>query len=150
MASVNKAILVGNLGKEPEIKRLQSGEPVCNLSVATSESWRDKHSGERHERTEWHRVVIFNEALVRVAEQYLRKGSKVYLEGRIETRKWQDRDGTDRYVTEIVLRAFGATLVLLDRAGDDARPEAPRATGQTARDDGSTGSRALEDDEISF
>lgn len=150
MASVNKATLVGNLGKDPEVKRLQSGEPVCNLSVATSESWRDKHTGERRERTEWHRVVIFNEALVRVAEHYLRKGSKVYLEGRIETRKWQDRDGTDRYVTEIVLRSFGATLVLLDRAGDDARTEAARTTTQTARDDSPTGGRAPEDDEIPF
>jgi single-strand DNA-binding protein len=115
--SVNKVILVGNLGKDPEVRRMTSGEPVVNLSVATSESWRDKASGEKKEKTEWHRVVIFNENLAKVAEQYLRKGAKVYLEGQIQTRKWQDKDGNDKYSTEIVLNRFNGTMVMLDRAG---------------------------------
>src|ERR1700721_206253 len=104
--SVNKVILVGNLGKDPEVRRMTSGEPVVNLSVATSESWRDKASGEKKEKTEWHRVVIFNENLAKVAEQYLRKGSKVYLEGALQTRKWQDKDGQAKYSTELVLNRF--------------------------------------------
>ena len=112
--SVNKVILVGNLGADPEIRRTQDGRPIANLSVATSESWRDKNSGERRERTEWHRVVIFNEGLCRVAEQYLRKGSKVYLEGQLQTRKWQDQQGQDRYTTEVVLQGFNSTLTMLD------------------------------------
>ncbi|HWC64034.1 MAG TPA: single-stranded DNA-binding protein [Rhizomicrobium sp.] len=115
--SVNKVILVGNLGKDPEVRRMTSGEPVVNLSVATSESWRDKASGEKKEKTEWHRVVIFNENLAKVAEQYLRKGAKVYLEGALQTRKWQDKDGQDRYSTEIVLNRFNGTLVMLDSRG---------------------------------
>src|ERR671921_1680920 len=113
--SVNKVILVGNLGKDPEVRRLGSGEPVVNLSLATSESWKDKATGERKEKTEWHRVVIFNENLARVAEQYLRKGSKVYLEGQLQTRKWQDQSGQDKYSTEVVLQRFRGELVLLDR-----------------------------------
>ncbi len=112
--SVNKVILVGNLGADPEIRNLQDGRPVCNLRVATSESWRDKNSGERKERTEWHRVVIFNEGLCRIAEQYLKKGSKVYIEGQIQTRKWQDQSGQDRYSTEVVLQGFNSTLTMLD------------------------------------
>lgn len=112
--SVNKVILVGNLGADPEIRRTQDGRPIANLSVATSESWRDKSSGERRERTEWHRVVIFNEGLCRVAEQYLRKGAKVYLEGQLQTRKWQDQQGQDRYTTEVVLQGFNSTLTMLD------------------------------------
>jgi single-strand DNA-binding protein len=112
--SVNKVILVGNLGKDPEVRRMTSGEPVVNLSVATSESWRDKASGEKKEKTEWHRVVIFNENLAKVAEQYLRKGAKVYLEGALQTRKWQDKDGQDKYSTEIVLNRFNGTMVMLD------------------------------------
>lgn len=112
--SVNKVILVGNLGRDPEIKQLPSGGSLANLSVATSESWRDKGSGERKEKTEWHRVVIFSEGLVRICEQYLRKGSKVYLEGQLETRKWQDKDGNDRYSTEVVLRNFNSSLQMLD------------------------------------
>ena len=112
--SVNKVILVGNLGKDPEVRRMTSGEPVVNLSVATSESWRDKASGERKERTEWHRVVIFNENLAKVAEQYLRKGSKVYLEGQLSTRKWTDKDGAEKYSTEVVLNRFRGELVMLD------------------------------------
>ncbi len=112
--SVNKVILVGNLGADPEIRNMQDGRPVCNLRIATSESWRDKSSGERRERTEWHRVVIFNEGLCRIAEQYLKKGAKVYIEGQIQTRKWQDQSGQDRYSTEIVLHGFNSTLTMLD------------------------------------
>jgi single-strand DNA-binding protein len=118
--SVNKVILVGNLGRDPEVRRTQDGRPIVNLSVATSDSWRDKNTGERRERTEWHRVVIFSEGLARVAEQYLKKGSRVYLEGSLQTRKWQDQSGQDKYTTEIVLQGFNATLVMLDRAGDRA------------------------------
>ncbi len=116
--SVNKVILVGNLGKDPEVRRMTSGEPVVNLSVATSETWRDKASGERKERTEWHRVVIFNENLAKVAEQYLRKGAKVYLEGALQTRKWTDREGAERYSTEVVLQRFRGELVMLDNRGE--------------------------------
>jgi single-strand DNA-binding protein len=112
--SVNKVILIGNLGADPEVRTFQNGGKVCNLSVATSENWKDKQSGERKERTEWHRVAIFNENLVRIAEQYLKKGSKVYLEGQIETRKWQDQSGQDRYSTEVVLRPYRGELTLLD------------------------------------
>lgn len=112
--SVNKVILVGNLGADPEIRRTQDGRPICNLRVATSENWRDKASGERRERTEWHRVVIFSEPLCRVAEQYLRKGAKVYLEGQLQTRKWEDKDGQERYSTEVVLQGYNATMTMLD------------------------------------
>ena len=112
--SVNKVILVGNLGADPEIRRTQDGRPIANLRVATTETWRDKSSGERRERTEWHRVVIFSEGLCRVAEQYLRKGAKVYLEGQLQTRKWQDQSGQDRYSTEVVLQGFNSTLTMLD------------------------------------
>jgi single-strand DNA-binding protein len=115
--SVNKVILIGNLGADPEIRRTQDGRPVANLRLATSESWRDKTTGERREKTEWHRVVIFNENLCRIAEQYLKKGSKVYLEGALQTRKWQDQSGQDRYSTEVVLQGFRGELTLLDRAG---------------------------------
>jgi single-strand DNA-binding protein len=118
--SVNKVILVGNLGRDPEIKQMPSGSSIANLSVATSESWRDKASGERKEKTEWHRVVVFNEGLVRIVEQYLKKGSKVYLEGQLETRKWQDKDGNDKYSTEVVLRNFNSTLTMLDGKNDNA------------------------------
>ena len=116
--SVNKVILVGNLGADPEIRRLNSGDPVVNLRIATSESWRDRNSGERRERTEWHRVVIFNEGLCKIAEQYLKKGSKVYLEGQLQTRKWQDQNGQDRYSTEVVLQGFNSTLTMLDGRGE--------------------------------
>ena len=112
--SVNKVILVGNLGQDPEVRNLPSGGKVVNLSVATSEQWKDKNTGERKEKTEWHRVVIFSEGLARVAESYTRKGSKVYIEGTLQTRKWQDQSGQDKYSTEIVLQGFGATLTLLD------------------------------------
>jgi single-strand DNA-binding protein len=115
--SVNKVILIGNLGADPEIRRTQDGRPVANLRLATSDSWRDKTTGERREKTEWHRVVIFNENLCRIAEQYLKKGSKVYIEGALQTRKWQDQSGQDRYSTEVVLQGFRGELTLLDRAG---------------------------------
>ena len=112
--SVNKVILVGNLGKDPEIRRTQDGRPIANLSVATSETWRDKNSGERKEKTEWHRVVIFNEGLCKVAEQYLKKGAKVYIEGALQTRKWTDQSGVEKYSTEVVLQGFNSTLTMLD------------------------------------
>ena len=112
--SVNKVILIGNLGKDPEIRRMQDGRPIANFSVATSETWRDKATGERKEKTEWHRVVIFNEGLAKIAEQYLKKGSKVYLEGSLQTRKWQDQSGQEKYSTEVVLQGFNAVLTMLD------------------------------------
>ena len=112
--SVNKVILIGNLGADPEVRSFQNGGQVCNLSVATSENWKDRNTGERREKTEWHRVAIFNENLVRLAQQYLRKGSKVYLEGQLETRKWQDQSGQDRYTTEVVLRPFRGEMTFLD------------------------------------
>jgi single-strand DNA-binding protein len=114
--SVNKVILIGNLGADPEIRRTQDGRPIANLRLATSESWKDKTTGERREKTEWHRVVIFNENLCRIAEQYLKKGSKVFIEGALQTRKWQDQSGQDRYSTEVVLQGFRGELTLLDRA----------------------------------
>jgi single-strand DNA-binding protein len=116
--SVNKVILVGNLGADPEVRRTQDGRPIVNLRVATSDTWRDKTTGERREKTEWHRVVIFSEGLARVAEQYLKKGSKVYLEGSLQTRKWTDQQNVERYSTEVVLQGFNAQLTMLDRAGD--------------------------------
>jgi len=112
--SVNKVILIGNLGADPEVRTFQNGGKVCNLRIATSENWKDKNTGERREKTEWHTVAIFSEGLVRVCEQYLRKGSKVYIEGALQTRKWQDQSGNDRYSTEVVLQGFGGTLVMLD------------------------------------
>jgi single-strand DNA-binding protein len=115
--SVNKVILVGNLGKDPEIRRTQDGRPIANLSVATSETWRDKATGERREKTEWHRVVIFNEGLSKIAEQYLKKGAKVYLEGSLQTRKYTDQQGVEKYTTEVVLQGFNCALTMLDRAG---------------------------------
>jgi single-strand DNA-binding protein len=118
--SVNKVILIGNLGKDPEIRRTQDGRPIANLRVATTETWRDKASGERREKTEWHSVVIFNEGLCRVAEQYLKKGAKVYIEGQLQTRKWQGQDGQDRYSTEVVLQGFNSTLTMLDSRGGGA------------------------------
>ena len=162
--SVNKVILVGNLGADPEIRRTQDGRPVANLRVATSESWKDKATGERKERTEWHRVVIFNENLCRIAEQYLKKGSKVYIEGQLQTRKWQDQSGQDRYSTEVVLQGFRGELTLLDRAGgagsggdlaaDEAGGEfgSSGPTRKVAATAGASarGSRADMDDEIPF
>ncbi|UVK37137.1 single-stranded DNA-binding protein [Mesorhizobium sp. AR10] len=115
--SINKVILVGNLGADPEIRRLNSGEPVVNIRIATSESWRDKNSGERKEKTEWHNVVIFNDQIAKVAEQYLKKGMKVYVEGQLQTRKWQDQTGNERYTTEVVLQKFRGELQMLDARG---------------------------------
>jgi single-strand DNA-binding protein len=115
--SINKVILVGNLGKDPEIRRTQDGRAIANLSVATSETWRDKATGERKEKTEWHRVVIFNEGLAKVAEQYLKKGAKVYVEGQLQTRKWTDQSGAEKYSTEVVLQGFNSNLTMLDGRG---------------------------------
>ena len=152
--SVNKVILVGNLGRDPEVRSTQSGSRVANLSLATSETWRDRNSGERRERTEWHRVVIFNERLVDVAEKYLRKGSKIYIEGQLQTRKWQDQSGQDRYTTEVVLQNFRGELTMLDSrasgsgegfsSGDDFSAGAPAAAT------GGPGPSGDLDDEIPF
>ncbi|MDT3686839.1 MAG: single-stranded DNA-binding protein [Pseudorhodoplanes sp.] len=119
--SVNKVILIGNLGADPEIRRTQDGRPIANLRIATSESWKDKNTGERKEKTEWHRVVIFNEGLCRIAEQYLKKGSKVYIEGALQTRKWTDKDGIEKYSTEVVLQGFNSQLTMLDGRGGGER-----------------------------
>jgi single-strand DNA-binding protein len=136
--SVNKVILIGNLGADPEIRRTQDGRPIANLRVATSETWRDKTTGERREKTEWHRVVIFNEGLCKIAEQYLKKGSKVYLEGSLQTRKWQDKDGQDRYSTEVVLQGFNSQLTMLDTRGGSGGSAADSSEG----DFGSSGPSA--------
>ena len=121
--SVNKVILIGNLGADPEVRRTQDGRAMVKLRLATSDTWRDKNTGERKERTEWHQIVIFNENMCRVAEQYLKKGSKVYVEGQLQTRKWQDQQGQDRYSTEVVLQGFNGHLTMLDRAGGGASSE---------------------------
>jgi len=155
---INKVILVGNLGKDPEIRRLQDGRAMANLSVATSETWRDKATGERREKTEWHRVVIFNEGLAKIAEQYLKKGAKVYLEGQLQTRKWQDKDtGADRYSTEVVLQGFNSSLTMLDSRGggaglsDDGGTEFGASnTAQRPRVAASGGKRNDMDDDIPF
>ncbi len=131
--SVNKCILIGNIGRDPEVRLFQNGGKVCNLSLATSESWTDKASGERKERTEWHRVVIFNERLADMAEKYVRKGSKVYIEGQIETRKYTDQSGVEKYTTEIVLRQFRGELTLLDKKGQDDGAEQENAVQSPAR-----------------
>jgi single-strand DNA-binding protein len=141
--SVNKVILVGNLGADPEIRRTQDGRPIANLRVATTDTWRDKATGERRERTEWHRVVIFSEPLCRVAEQYLKKGSRIYLEGALQTRKWQDQSGQDRYSTEVVLQNFNSQLVMLDRAGGGSGGAEPSDAG--GGDFGSSGPSAPRD-----
>ena len=128
--SVNKVILIGNLGKDPDVRRLNSGDQVVSFTLATSETWRDKNSGERKEKTEWHNVVIFNENLGKVVEQYCKKGSKVYVEGQLQTRKWQDKDGNDRYTTEVVLQRFRGELTLLDsRGGGESRDSFPDEGG---------------------
>lgn len=134
MSSLNKVILIGNVGKDPEVRHTQDGRKIVNLSVATSERWKDKHSGEQKEKTEWHRVVIFNERIADVAEQYLAKGSKVYLEGQLQTRKWQDQSGQDRYSTEIVLQNFRGELVLLGDKGDGDAPTRNAERGQATHD----------------
>ena len=134
-ASVNKVILIGNLGADPEIKRTQDGRPIANLRIATSESWRDKSTGERKEKTEWHTVVIFSEPICKVAEQYLRKGSKVYIEGGLQTRKWTDKDGKDRYSTEVVIQAYGGALTMLDGKSDNAPPSRVVGKGDDMNDE---------------
>ena len=159
--SVNKVILIGNLGADPEIRRTQDGRPIANLRVATSESWRDKTTGERKEKTEWHRVVIFNEGLCKIAEQYLKKGSKVYLEGALQTRKWQDKDGQDKYSTEVVLQGFNSQLTMLDGrggggaeagegGGDNFGSPGPTASRRPAAAAAAGGRRDDMDDEIPF
>jgi single-strand DNA-binding protein len=168
--SVNKVILVGNLGADPEIRRLNSGEPVVNIRIATSESWRDKNSGERKEKTEWHNVVIFNDQIAKVAEQYLKKGMKVYVEGQLQTRKWQDQTGNDRYTTEVVLQKFRGELQMLDARGQgeggqvggyagggsrgsdfgQSGPNESRGSGGATKSGGGGGSSRELDDEIPF
>ena len=118
--SLNKVLLIGNLGNDPEVRSTQDGRSLCTFSIATSESWKDKNSGERRDKTEWHRVVIFNEGLVRIAEQYLKKGSKVYLEGQLQTRKWEDKDGIEKYTTEVVLQNFNGNLTMLGGRSDNS------------------------------
>jgi len=148
--SVNKVILIGNLGADPEVRKFQNGGSVCNLRIATSENWKDKNTGERREKTEWHSVAIFSEGLVRVAEQYLKKGSKIYVEGQLETRKWQDKDGNDRYTTEVVLRNFNSSLVMLDGRGGGDRNNDRDGGGMSERG-GSSGGQSYEmDDDIPF
>jgi len=162
--SVNKVILVGNLGKDPEIRRTQDGRPIANLRIATSETWRDKATGERREKTEWHSVVVFNEGLCRVVEQYLKKGAKVYIEGALQTRKWQGQDGQDRYTTEVVLQGFNSVLTMLDARGggpgsnvgtpvDDEVGYASSSNGNGAKRAGASSSKSFDkavDDEIPF
>ncbi len=164
--SVNKVILIGNLGRDPEVRTFQNGGKVCNLRIATSETWRDKNTGERRERTEWHSVAIFQEGLVRVCEQYLRKGSKIYVEGQLQTRKWQDQSGQDRYTTEVVLQGYNGNLVMLDSRGEgggqgggyggsgggyggyDSGPQADPYGGPAPAP--AAPSQGIEDDEIPF
>lgn len=134
--SVNKCIILGNLGRDPETRSFSNGGKVCNLNIATSETWKDKASGERKERTEWHSVAIFNEALAGIAERYLRKGSKVYIEGQLETRKWQDQSGNERYTTEVVLRPYNGALTLLDKpSGSEGMQTRDTDTPHPAPDD---------------
>ncbi len=151
--SVNKVILVGNLGRDPEVRNTQNGDPIVNMSLATSESWKDRTTGERRERTEWHRVVIFNENLGRIAQQYLRKGSKVYIEGQLQTRKWQDQSGQDKYSTEVVLQRFRGELTMLDGRADSSGSFGDSGSGGFSDNTGgdfSGGSGGDLDDEIPF
>ena len=140
--SVNKVILVGNLGFDPEVRRTQDGRPIVNLRLATSESWRDRNTGERKEKTEWHRVVVFNENACKFAEQYLKKGSKVYVEGQLQTRKWQDQQGQEKYTTEVVVQNFNSQLLALDRPGSAGGGGGDYAPDDTGSSFGSTGSSA--------
>ena len=157
--SVNKVILIGNLGADPEIRRTQDGRPIANIRVATSESWRDKNTGERKEKTEWHRVVIFNEGLCKIVEQYLKKGSKVYLEGQLQTRKYNDKDGVEKYSTEVVLQGFNSQLTMLDTRGggggvgasdDDFGSQGATPARKPAMAGAAGGKRGDMDDEIPF
>lgn len=148
--SVNRVIILGNLGADPEVRNFQNGGKVCNLRIATSEIWKDKNTGERREKTEWHTVAIFNENLVRVAEQYLRKGSKVYIEGKLATRKWQDQSGADKYSTEIVLQGFDGTLTMLDGASGGDKQERSQQGGDAYRDKSPSGGHDDMDDDLPF
>lgn len=139
--SVNKVILIGNLGADPEIRKTQDGRPIANLRIATTESWRDRNSGERKSKTEWHSVVIFNEGLCKVAEQYLKKGATVYIEGQLQTRKWQDQQGNDRYATEIVLQGFNSTLTMLSGRGDGGNGGNSSDDGDYSNEGGSSQQR---------
>jgi single-strand DNA-binding protein len=149
MSSVNKVILVGNVGKDPEVRHTQDGKAIVNLSIATSETWRDKASGERKEKTEWHRVVIFNEGLARVAEAYVKKGSKLYVEGQLQTRKWTDKDGVEKYSTEVVLQNFRGELVLLGDKGERQEQTAGDIEKEVQKTFPSAKAKDL-DDEIPF
>ena len=150
--SVNKVILVGNLGRDPEARQMQDGNSMVNLSLATTESWRDKTTGERREKTEWHRVVVFNERLADVAQKYLRKGSKLYIEGQLQTRKWTDQSGVEKYSTEVVLQRFRGELQMLDRAGEggggggDYGQDRPSGGGSVVADGGAPSGGSLDDD----
>ena len=158
--SVNKVILVGNLGRDPEVRTFQDGGKLCNLRIATSENWKDRNTGERRERTEWHNVVLRGDGLVRVAEQYLRKGSKVYVEGQLQTRKWQDQSGQDRYSTDIVVAGLGGTLTMLDgrggegggggQGGYDSGPQGDPYGGSRGGGAPAPASGGIDDDEIPF
>ena len=148
--SVNKVILIGNLGADPDVRHTQDGRPIVNLSIATSDSWRDKNTGERREKTEWHRVVIFNEGLAKIAEQYLHKGSKVYLEGALQTRKWQDKDGNDRYSTEVVLQGFNSAMTMLDSRSEGGGGYSSGGSSSSSGGGGSEDFSKDLDDEIPF
>ena len=155
--SLNKVMLIGNLGRDPEIRTFQNGGKVCNLRIATSERWRDKNTGENREKTEWHSVAIFNEGLVRVCEQYLRKGSKVYIEGQLQTRKWQDQSGADKYSTEVVLQGFNGSMIMLDGRGEGGSGGGGGVGGGYSQDpmgggydSGPSGGSSDLDDEIPF
>lgn len=151
MPGINKVIIVGNLGKDPEVRSFQNGGQVCNFSVATSETWKDRNTGEKRERTEWHNISVYGEGLVGICEQYLRKGSKVYLEGKLQTRKWQDRDGNDRYSTDVVLQGFGCKLEMLGRPGGGNQQQnnggySSQDSGSGGWDDNNSGGGAFDDD----
>lgn len=150
--SVNKVLLIGNVGKDPEIRHTQDGRPIANLSVATSESWKDKATGERREKTEWHRVVVFNEGLAKVVEQYVKKGAKLWIEGQLQTRKWTDQSGVEKYSTEVVLNGYGGTLTMLDKPSGERSDGAPRNSDVGARGKGDQGSLPHSDmnDDIPF
>ncbi len=150
--SVNKVIILGNVGKDPEVRRTQQGAPIVTLSIATSETWRDKNTGERKEKTEWHRVVIFNEGLCKVAEQYVKKGSKLYVEGALQTRKWTDKDGVEKYSTEVVLNGFNSVLTMLDGRADSETERKNDMRADHAKPRGGSVTKTAEsmDDEIPF
>jgi single-strand DNA-binding protein len=148
--SLNKVQIIGNLGRDPEVRSFQNGGKVCNLNIATSETWKDKNTGERREKTEWHSVAIFQEGLVRIAEQYLKKGSTVYIEGKLHTRKWQDQSGADKYSTEIVLQGFDGVMTMLSGKPDGGGQSSGGGYGSGGQSDGGYGGGELPDDEIPF